>query len=69
MNITYKLCRFGTYNARCISSLVCESFFGTVTAKEPCRNGCPKAADVPKIMSDIITIETYKNGTDLNFHI
>ena len=40
-----------------------------VTAKEPCWNGCPKAADVPKLMSDIITIETYKTRTDLNFHI
>ena len=39
-----------------------------VTAKEPYGNGCPKAA-VPKIMSDIITIETYKNRSDLNFNI
>ena len=40
-----------------------------VTAKEQYGNGCPKAVDVPKIMSDIITIETYKNRSDLNFHI
>ena len=40
-----------------------------VTAKEPYGNGCPKTADVPKIMNDIITIETYKNTSDLNFHI
>ena len=64
--LLYKLCKYGTYNARCISSLVCEFFFSTVTAKEPHGNGCPKAADVPKIMSDIITIETYKNRSDLN---
>ena len=67
--LLYKLCKYRTYNARCISSLVCESFFSMVTAKEPYGNGCPKAADVPKIMSDIITIETYKNRSDLNFHI
>ena len=67
--LLYKLCKYGTYNARCISSLVCESFFSMVTAKEPYGNGCPKAADIPKIMSDIITIETCKNRSDLNFHI
>ena len=67
--LLYKLCKYGTYNARCISSLVCESVFSMVTAKELYGNGCPKAADVPKIMSGIITIETYKKRSDLNFHI
>ena len=67
--LLYKLCKYGTYNARYISSLVCESFFSMVTAKELYDNGCPKAADVPKIMSHIITIETSKNRSDLNFHI
>ena len=67
--LLYKLCKYGTYNTRCISSLVCESFFGMVTAKEPYDNSCAKAADVPKIMNDIITIETYENRSGLNFHI
>ena len=31
--------------------------------------GCPKAADMLKIMGNIITIENYKNNTDLNFHL
>ena len=58
-----------SYNAHSISSLVCESFFSTVSSKDPHKLGCPKAADIPKIMGDIITIENYKNHTDLNFHL
>ena len=31
-----------------------------MASKDPGKKGCPKAVDVPKIMSDMITIEEYK---------
>ena len=67
--LLYRLSKKKTYNARSISSLVCESFFSTVTAKDPSSSGCPKAVDVPRILSDIICIENYKNRTDRNFFL
>lgn len=65
----YSLSARHTYNVCSISSLVCESFFSTVSSRDPHKLGCPKAADIPKTMGDIITIENYKNHTDLNFHL
>ena len=59
----YTISKFGTYNHRSISSLVCESFFSTMASKDPGKTGCPKAVDVPKIMSDMITIEEYKQDS------
>ena len=59
----YTVSKFGTYNHRSVSSLVCESFFSTMASKDPGKTGCPKALDVPKIMSDMITIEEYKQDS------
>ena len=59
----YSISHFNTYNARSISSLVCESFFSTVSSKDPGKTGCPKAVDVPKIMADMIVIEEYKQDS------
>lgn len=59
----YEISKFKTYNPRSISSLVCESFFSTISSRDPGKTGCPKAVDVPKIMSDMITIEEYKQLT------
>ena len=56
----YTISKFCTYNHRSISSLICKSFFSTMASKDPGKTGCPKAVDVPKIMSDMITIEEYK---------
>ena len=56
----FSVSKFGTYNACSISSLVCESFFSTVSSKDPGKTGCPKAVDIPKIMGDMIVIEQYK---------
>ena len=56
----YTISKFHTYNHRSISSLICESFFSTMASKDPGKTGCSKAVDVPKIMSDMITIEEYK---------
>ena len=58
----YRLSSHKTYNSRSVSSLICESSFSTVTAKDPSNNGCPKAVDIPRIISDIICIENFKNG-------
>ena len=67
-NISVRLClyqisKFQTYNPRSISSLVCESFFSTISSRDPGKTGCPKAVDIPKIMSDMITIEEYKQDS------
>ena len=59
----YNVSKFGTYNHRSISSLVCESFFSTMASKDPGQTGCPKAVDVPKIMSKLMTIEQYKQDS------
>ena len=59
----YKVSKFKTYNPQSISSLVCESFFSTMSSRDPGKTGCPKAVDIPKIMSDMITIEEYKQYT------
>ena len=56
----YTISKFRTYNHQSISSLVCELFFSTMASKDPGKTGSPKAVDVPKIMSDMITIEEYK---------
>ena len=67
--LLYRPSSHKTYNSQSVSSLVCESFFGTVTAKYPSNNGCPKAVDVPRIISDIICIENIKNKTDRYMYI
>ena len=59
----YQIAKCKTYNPRSISSLVCESFFSTMSSRDSGKTGCPKAVDVPKIMSDMITIEEYKQDT------
>ena len=56
----YQQAKCCTYNHCSISSLVCESFFSTVSSRDPGKTGCPKAVDVPKIMSDMIILEQYK---------
>ena len=59
----YQIAKCKTYNPHSISSLVCESFFSTMSSRDPGKTGCPKAVVIPKIMSDMITIEEYKQDT------
>ena len=56
----YSKAKCSTYNHRSISSLVCESFFSTVSSKDPGKTGCPRSVDIPKMMSDMIILEEYK---------
>ena len=56
----YSKAKCSTYNHRSISSLVCESFFSTVSSKDPGKTGCPHSVDIPKMMSDMIILEEYK---------
>ena len=56
----YSKAKCSTYNHRSISSLVCESFFSTVSSKDPGKTGCPCSVDIPKMMSDMIILEEYK---------
>ena len=56
----YSKAKCSTYNHRSISSLVCESFFSTESSKDPGKTGCPRSVDIPKMMSDMIILEEYK---------
>ena len=59
-----------SYNAHSMFHHLCVNLFSALySSKDPHKLGCPKAADILKIMVDIITIENYKNHTDLNFHL
>ena len=55
----YRTSKKCTYNARSISSLVCESFFSTLSAIE-ISQGSPKVPNIPNMIGNLMTIENYK---------
>ena len=55
----YRLSKKHTYNARSISSLVCESFFSTLSVMES-SHGSSKATSIPNMTGNLMTIEKYK---------
>ena len=55
----YSICSQGTYNHRAISSLACENFFSTLANTSP--TGAPRAADIPRTMSHIISLNHFKH--------
>ena len=59
----YHISEKKTYNARTISTLDCENIFSTVTSHDPHKQGCPKAAEIPRLMGTLRTIERYVNST------
>ena len=48
-----------TYTTRSILSLVCESFFSTLSAMELCQ-GSLKTMNIPNMTGNLMTIENYK---------
>ena len=58
----YCISKKHTYNARSISSLVCESFFSTLSAME-ISQGSPKATNIPNMIGNLMTMENYKQST------
>ena len=55
----YRISKKCTYNARSISSLVCESFFSTLSAME-LSQGSLKVTNIPNMIGNLMTIENYK---------
>ena len=58
----YRISKKCTYNTRSISSLVCESFFLTLSAMELSK-GSLKAMNIPNMIGNLMTIENYKQST------
>ena len=58
----YPLCINGTYNQRSVSSLVNETFFGELQELEPTRLGCPKAVNVPRMMSSVTEMMHHRHN-------
>ena len=63
----YRLSKKHTYNARNISSLVCESFFSTLSAMESSHRS-PKATSIPNMIGNLMTIEKYKVQLGIKLH-
>lgn len=58
----YTLSKSGTYNARAVSSLVNETFFGELSSMEATRLGCPKAISIPRLISTVTELLHYRCG-------
>ena len=58
----YRISKTCTYNARSISSLVCESFFLNLSAME-LSQGSLKVMNILNMIGNLMTIENYKQST------
>ncbi len=58
----YGVVKGGTYNARSVSSLANETFFGEMAELEPTKLGCPKATHCPRLVSTVTEIMHYRNN-------
>lgn len=56
------------FNQRAISTLGIESFFSDVTAMEFSGLGCPKAVDLPRLMSHVVQLNSVKHNQQRGFH-
>lgn len=56
----YAIAKSGTYNQRAISSLANETFFGELSDMDVTRLGCPKAINIPRLMSTVAEIQHYR---------
>ena len=58
----YATCRGGTYNQRAVSSLVNETFFSELGELEPTQLGCPKATNIPWLLSTVTELLHYRHN-------
>lgn len=56
----YAIAKSGTYNQRAISSLANETFFGELSDMDVTRLGCPKAINIPRLMSTVAETQHYR---------
>lgn len=50
----------GSYNQRSVSSLANETFFSELSDMDTTRLGCPKAVNIPRLMSHVQEIQHYR---------
>ena len=64
----YDICQEKTYNQRAVSSLAVENFFSTLGSKA--QHGCPRATDIPKLMSQIVEQNHFRHldHEEVGFH-
>jgi hypothetical protein len=60
----YDIIPTGAYNQRAVSSLVNETFFGELAEMEPTHLGCPKAVQIPRLMSTVAELLHYRCNPD-----
>ena len=58
----YSIVKGGSYNARAISSLANETFFGEMSEHEQTHLGCPKAIHCPRLISNVTEIMHYRHN-------
>ena len=58
----YGVVKGGAYNARSVSSLANETFFGEMAELEPTKLGCPKSTHCPRLVSTVTEIMHYRNN-------
>ena len=57
----YTVVKSGSFNQRSVSSLANETFFGELSEIEPTRLGCPKAINIPRLMSTVTELQHYRS--------
>lgn len=65
--ILYSIANNNTYNQRSVSTLGIESFFADLSRAEFTQTGCPKACQIPKLMSAVCEINTHKHNPNKGF--
>ena len=58
----YQLCDQGTYNNRAVSTLAAESFFSDLSAIKYTTTGCPKAVQIPSLLSNVTMMNRHKHN-------
>ncbi|CAC5400819.1 unnamed protein product [Mytilus coruscus] len=66
----YSVVKNGSFNQRAISSLANETFFSELSEMEPTKLGCPKAVNIPRLMSTVTELHHFRsNPNDRSFKI
>lgn len=56
----YSIVKTGSYKPRSICSFVNETFFGELSELEPTKLGCPKAVNIPRLVSVVTEIQHFR---------
>jgi hypothetical protein len=63
----YNLASSGTYNQRSVSTLFVEGFFSRLTDIDRSGTGCPKASQIPWLISRMLRLDWHKNDPDRSY--